>query len=83
MFQPENAQSLVGLALILALCWGLSENRERFPWKLVLGALVIQAVLVLALFGAPPLRAAGPRAPARVGKERSSGRSPCRPSRRR
>lgn len=58
MFQPENAQSLVGLALILALCWGLSENRERFPWKLVLGALVIQAVLVLALFGAPPLRAA-------------------------
>lgn len=58
MFQPENAQSLVGLVLILALCWGLSENRQRFPWKLVVGALAIQAVLVLALFGAPPLRAA-------------------------
>ena len=57
MFRPENAQSLVGLVLILAVCWGLSENRERFPWKLVLGALAIQAVLVLALFGAPPLRA--------------------------
>ena len=57
MFGLENAQSLLGLALILALCWAISENRRRFPWKLAVGAIAVQAVLVLALFGLPALRA--------------------------
>ncbi|MET0274344.1 MAG: nucleoside transporter C-terminal domain-containing protein [Phenylobacterium sp.] len=58
MFQPENAQSLVGVALIVLVCWAASEARGRFPWKLAIGALVIQALLVVALFGLPALRAA-------------------------
>ena len=58
MFGPENAQSLVGLALILALCWAASEDRRRFPWKLTLGAVALQAAMVAALFGLPALRAA-------------------------
>lgn len=53
MFGAENAQSLVGLALTLLLCWGLSENRRRFPWKLALGAIGIQLGLVVLLFGVP------------------------------
>ncbi len=57
MIRLENAQSLVGLAAILLVCWGLSENRRKFPWKLAIGALVLQAILVLALFGVPALRA--------------------------
>jgi CNT family concentrative nucleoside transporter len=57
MFRPENAQSLVGLALILLVCWALSEDRSKFPWKLAVGAIVLQAALVLALFGVPALRA--------------------------
>ena len=39
MFRPENAQSLVGVALTLAVCWAMSEDRSRFPWKLALGAI--------------------------------------------
>ncbi|HQT53014.1 MAG TPA: hypothetical protein PKX06_05955, partial [Phenylobacterium sp.] len=31
MFRLENAQSLVGIALTLAVCWALSEDRGRFP----------------------------------------------------
>ena len=58
MFGPENAQSLAGLALVLGLCWAVSENRRRFPWKLALGAIAVQALLVMALFGLPALRAA-------------------------
>lgn len=58
MFGPENAQSLIGVAVIVALCWALSENRRRFPWKLAIGAVVLQAILVAALFGLPALRAA-------------------------
>ncbi|MGH6909537.1 MAG: NupC/NupG family nucleoside CNT transporter [Phenylobacterium sp.] len=56
MFRVENAQSLVGIALAIGLCWAISENRRRFPWKLALGAIVVQAILVVALFGLPLLR---------------------------
>jgi CNT family concentrative nucleoside transporter len=56
MFGPENAQSLAGVALVLAICWLVSENRGRFPWKLAIGVIAVQAVLVLALFNLPALR---------------------------
>ena len=57
MFGLENAQSLVGVLGVIGLCWGLSENRGRFPWKLAVGAVIVQALLVLALFGVPAIRA--------------------------
>jgi concentrative nucleoside transporter, CNT family len=57
MFGPENAQSLLGLATVIGLCWALSENRRAFPWKLAIGAVALQAILVAALFGLPALRA--------------------------
>ena len=37
MFSLQNAQSLVGIATVLLICWGISENRARFPWKLAIG----------------------------------------------
>jgi CNT family concentrative nucleoside transporter len=42
---------------VVGLCWAISENRRRFPWKLAIGAVLLQAVLVAALFGLPALRA--------------------------
>ena len=56
MFQPQNAQSLLGVAVTIGLCWILSEARGRFPWKLAIGAIVVQAALVLLLFGVPASR---------------------------
>ena len=56
MFSLQNAQSLVGVAVILLVCWAISENRRRFPWKLAIGAIAVQAILVLALFGIEELR---------------------------
>ena len=53
MFSLLNLQSLLGLAVIVAACWGLSENRRAFPWRLTLGAIAVQAVLVAALFAIP------------------------------
>ncbi len=57
MYGWENAQSLLGIAFVIAVCWGLSEDKKRFPWKLMLGALVVQAGLVLLLFGFPQSQA--------------------------
>ena len=57
MFGPENAQSLVGVVVTMAICWALSENRSAFPWRLAIGALAVQAGLVLLLFGLPSARA--------------------------
>ena len=54
MYSWGNAQSLVGLAAILALCWAVSEDRRRFPLRLALGAIGVQLALVLVLFGLKP-----------------------------
>ena len=53
MFSLLNAQAVLGIVLILGLCWAMSEDRKRFPWRLALGAIALQAVLVLLLFGIP------------------------------
>ena len=56
MFELQNAQSLVGIVFTIGLCWALSEARGRFPWKLAIGAIAVQAALVLLLFGLPATR---------------------------
>lgn len=53
MFSVLNLQSLLGLAVIVGVCWAISEDRRRFPWRLTLGAIAVQAALVLALFAIP------------------------------
>ena len=58
MYGLQNVQSLTGLALVMGLCWLVSEDRRRFPWKLAIGAVGVQLGLVLLLFGVPQARAA-------------------------
>jgi CNT family concentrative nucleoside transporter len=53
----DNARALLGIALIYAVCWAISENRKRLPWKIILGATTMQIVFALALYGIPPLKA--------------------------
>lgn len=53
MFTFLNLQSVLGLAAIIGLCWAVSENRKRFPWRLAIGAVLLQAALVLATFAIP------------------------------
>jgi len=52
----DNLRALFGIALIVAIAWGLSEDRARFPWRIVLGAVAMQFVFALLLFGLPPVR---------------------------
>lgn len=52
----DNARALIGMAVIFAIAWGLSENRRAFPWKIVLGAVALQFAFALLLFAVPPVR---------------------------
>ncbi|MEM6625605.1 MAG: nucleoside transporter C-terminal domain-containing protein [Pseudomonadota bacterium] len=52
----DNARALLGLALIVGLAWSVSEGRNRFPWKVVLGAVALQFAFALLLFGVDPVR---------------------------
>ncbi|WOR16357.1 nucleoside transporter C-terminal domain-containing protein [Hyphomonas sp. FCG-A18] len=54
----DNARAFLGIAMIFAIAWGLSENKKAFPWKLVLGAVAIQFGFALILFGIPIIREA-------------------------
>jgi CNT family concentrative nucleoside transporter len=56
MFGLQNAQSLLGIAVTIGICWALSEKRRAFPWRLAIGAILVQAALVLLLFGLPSAR---------------------------
>ncbi|HWU50785.1 MAG TPA: nucleoside transporter C-terminal domain-containing protein [Asticcacaulis sp.] len=52
-YGPENLQALLGVAVILLTCWGLSENRKRFPFAMAAGAIAVQVALILVLFAIP------------------------------
>jgi CNT family concentrative nucleoside transporter len=58
MFGLENAQSLLGIVATVGLCWVLSERRAAFPWRLAVGVVAAQAILILILFALPASRLA-------------------------
>ncbi|WP_240007960.1 NupC/NupG family nucleoside CNT transporter [Pseudaquidulcibacter saccharophilus] len=53
----DNARAIFGAVLIILILWLLSENRKKFPWRLAIGAMAVQAVLVFLLFGLPASQA--------------------------
>lgn len=49
-----QGQGLIGLALILMLAWGLSEDRRARPsWRWIAGAVVMQIAIALVITRAP------------------------------
>jgi len=52
----DNVRAVFGLALIVGIAFGLSENRSLFPWRIVLGAIALQFAFAFLLFGVPPVR---------------------------
>jgi concentrative nucleoside transporter, CNT family len=54
----DAAHAAAGLTLLVALCWGLSEDRGAVRWRLVAAGLALQLVLAAALLLMPWLREA-------------------------
>ncbi|MEK9748929.1 MAG: nucleoside transporter C-terminal domain-containing protein [Pseudomonadales bacterium] len=46
-------QALLGILLILAMCYLFSQDRKRINWRPVLAGLVVQSLLILLLFKVP------------------------------
>ena len=53
VYTLENARSLLAIVAIIGVAWLFSENKMRFPFLLVIGALALQAGLVLLFFAIP------------------------------
>ncbi|WP_156843214.1 NupC/NupG family nucleoside CNT transporter [Novosphingobium aquimarinum] len=53
MIQGDAFRALAGLGAFLLIAWGVSENRRRFPWKMVAGGLSLQIVFALVLTRVP------------------------------
>ena len=56
-FSIDNLRSLGGVAFVFAIAWALSDNRAKFPWRIVAVALGLEIVLAVSMFALPPLRA--------------------------
>ena len=54
----QNLQSAFGLAVLLALAWGLSENRFAVSWRRAGASLALTVVLAVLLLKIPPVRIA-------------------------
>jgi concentrative nucleoside transporter, CNT family len=52
-----HLQSALGICVIIALAWALSEDRGAFPWRTVIAGLMLQAALALLLLEVPVARA--------------------------
>ena len=53
-----HLQPVLGMAVIIAIAWALSENRRAFNPRLVASALALQAAIALLLLKLPPARQA-------------------------
>jgi CNT family concentrative nucleoside transporter len=49
-------QALLGIILLLLLCFALSEDRRQVPWRVVIGGLALQLILALVLLHSAPAR---------------------------
>ena len=59
MGNPAHFQGLIGLAAILLLAWGVSENRTLRPgWRWIVGALLLQLAIAIIVTRVPLVWAA-------------------------
>ncbi len=49
----DMAQAALGLFVLLALAWAISEDRRRIQWRTVITGVALQSLLALLLIGVP------------------------------
>ena len=56
IFVLPHLQSALGICVIIAAAWSLSEDRRAFNWRMVAGTLLLQLGIALALLKLPVIR---------------------------
>lgn len=56
----ERFISLFGIGVLVALAWLLSENRNRFPTRMVIWGIALQILFCVLVLGVPALGFSGP-----------------------
>ena len=51
-----NLQSALGICIIVALAWALSERKAQFPWRVVFAGIALQVVLATIFLQIPFMR---------------------------
>ena len=51
----DNLRALIGIIVLVAIAWALSERKKSFPVKVVVGAIGLQFAFALLFFGVPKL----------------------------
>ncbi|MFN7625249.1 MAG: Na+ dependent nucleoside transporter N-terminal domain-containing protein, partial [Pirellula sp.] len=49
----ERIIPILGLLVMILFAWALSSNRNRFPWRVVIGGLLMQVVFALIVLRVP------------------------------
>ncbi|MBM3963453.1 MAG: NupC/NupG family nucleoside CNT transporter [Planctomycetes bacterium] len=49
----ERIIPILGLLVMILIAWGLSSNRNRFPWRIVTGGLLMQVTFALIVLRVP------------------------------
>lgn len=57
----ERVISFVGLFVMIGLAWLMSSNRRKFPWRVVIGGLLLQFIFAGVMFASRDGAAAAPR----------------------
>ncbi len=51
----ERLIGLLGIVVLVGLAWGISTSRNRFPWRLVMTGILLQAALAMVMLRDTPL----------------------------
>src|SRR5829696_10202401 len=60
----ERLISFIGLFVMIGLAWSMSSNKRLFPWRVVIGGLILQFVFAGILFASRDKASGGKPAPA-------------------
>ncbi|MEQ1830751.1 MAG: Na+ dependent nucleoside transporter N-terminal domain-containing protein, partial [Pirellula sp.] len=49
----ERIIPIIGLLVMILIAWGLSAHRTKFPWRVVIGGILLQIVLAVVVLRVP------------------------------
>lgn len=56
----EKLNSLLGLLVLIAIAWGFSTHKRKFPWRVVIWGVILQFLFCFLVIGIPSLGIEGP-----------------------